>query len=160
MDAECICRCANQPKIQTVDAFMSHRADVTSVSCAAVTRQHGSAPADPLYPDLLPRSSASLTALFLNNLSFDAPFALRALHSCVSLDTRSKQEWTCRMHCVVAYTHLGYAAKVGDSASEKESLDGADISDCFMESWSVLLMMLDIDALHMAMPSESWHVPI
>lgn len=42
-------------------------------------------PADPLYPDFLPRSSASLTALFLNSFSFDVPFSLRALQACNSL---------------------------------------------------------------------------
>lgn len=46
------------------------------------------------------------------------------------------------------HTHLGYAASVGDSASDQDSLDKPDASGILLENWSLLLVTLDMDALH------------
>ncbi len=43
-------------------------------------------------------------------------------------------------------THLGYAAKVGDSASDSDSFESADSSECFTET-SLPLTKLDMDTL-------------
>lgn len=43
--------------------------------------------------------------------------------------------------------HLGYAAKVGEFASDKESLERPDASSILLDSWSLPLKVLDMDAL-------------
>ena len=47
-------------------------------------------------------------------------------------------------------TYLGYAARVGDSASDKDSLDKADTSGILLERWSLPLVPLVTDALRSA----------
>ncbi len=46
----------------------------------------------------------------------------------------------------VCNTHLGYAAKVGDSTSDSDSFESTDSSECFTET-SLPLTKLDMDTL-------------